>query len=282
MTLSEIFQLPDPLLRKVKMAQNARATREIARQAMDCLDLTSLTGNEDDEDIFDLCDTAINNRLSSVCVYPPYVERASRSLKYSDIITATVINFPHGNKRTLSDEKATPETVKEDVTAAIKAGARQIDIVLAHEDFRVGNRPYPLSLLKACREECSDGVTMKVILETASFESSSALREACKMAIRQNADCLKTSTGKHAAGGAKLEHAAILFDEAKMSMRSVGVKISGGVKTVEQCAQYITLARAVMGWDCIKPAIFRIGGSTLLEPLLDKLKVKEAPEPAFL
>lgn len=278
MELSKIFQIPHILTRKVDMAKNARPSREIARAALNCLDLTSLTGNEDENAIFELCDVAKHNRLYSVCIYPEHVETARRALKNSDIVIATVINFPHGNKRTNAEEKATPESVKADVRKAIDAGARQIDIVLAHDDFRAGDKAYPASLLKACRDACPDDVTMKVILETASFTSSHTLHQACKLAIQHGADCLKTSTGKHPSGGADLIRAAILFDEAKSALRTVGVKISGGVKTVEDCAQYIALARSIMGWNCIQPQLFRIGGSSLMGPLLDTLRYEDGAE----
>lgn len=279
MTLTEAFQLPDTMMRKIRMAQNAKATREIARLALDCLDLTSLTGKEEDEDIFNICDAAKHNRLHSVCVYPSRVETVCRALKHSNIVAATVINFPHGNRRTESADLATPESVKADVEMAIKAGARQIDIVLAHEDFRSGSRNYSRDLLRACRQACPSGITMKVVIETSSFESPYELRESCKMAIKQGANCLKTSTGKYPGGGASLEHAAILFDEANKSLNVVGVKISGGIKTVEQCAQYITLGRSLMGWNSIQPKLFRIGGSTLLQPLLDTLHCPAMNEP---
>ncbi len=277
MSLAHIFNLPSELTRKVELARNARPTREAARLALDCLDLTSLSGNETTDEIFDLCDTAKHNRLYSVCLYPAFVATAQKALKSGPVVIATVINFPHGDRRTLCDEKATPQTIKEDVSAAIAAGARQIDIVLAHDLFRDGRAMQAKELLKACRMAIPQGVQMKVIIESAAFQSSLALRGACRLAIECGADCLKTSTGKHEKGGADLERAAILMDEAAKSSRHVGVKISGGVKTTQQAAQYIALARSVMGWNSIQPMAFRIGGSTLLQPLLDTLRYTPSP-----
>lgn len=154
-------------------------------------------------------------------------------------------------------------------------GARQIDIVLSHENFRNGNVLQAGEILEACREACTDGVTMKVILETASFENSKSLISACRLAIKYGADCLKTSTGKHPKGGATLEAAAILMDEAQRSNRPIGCKISGGIN-IENCAQYMALARAMAkNWHVIQPSLFRIGSSSLLNDLLDVMRQGE-------
>lgn len=273
MTLKQTFS--EMAQRKARFAMNAPATREIARKALDCLDFTSLRGNEDDAAIFELCDTAKYNHLFSVCLYPDHVSTAARALKESGVVIATVINYPHGNKRTLSEEDASPESTARDVSRAIAQGAGQIDIVLPHEAYRAGRKNYARSLLAACKTACAGKVKMKVILETASFESLDDLGAACRFAISCGADCLKTSTGKHPNGGADLSRAAVLFDEAHRSDLT-GVKISGGITTVEQCAQYIMLARSIRGWNSINPSLFRIGGSNILKPLLNTLQYQPA------
>lgn len=271
------FTLPATLNKKMAISRCAVMTREVAREAMSCLDLTSLKGNETDNDIFELCDVAKANRVASVCIYPDKVPVAKKSIKDGSVIVATVINFPHGDKRTLSNEIATAETTAEDVSKAVAAGAKQIDIVLSHDDFRQGKIREVTSLLQACRMSCPEGVTMKVIIETASFDDTTSLISACRLSIKQGADCLKTSTGKHKKGGATLEAAAILMNEAYRSNRKVGCKISGGV-SIENCAQYMILARAIMKkWDVIQPALFRIGASSLLNDLLDVMRYG-APE----
>ncbi len=266
------MQLDAKMKFKVAMARHAVGTRETARQALDCFDLTSLTGQETDRDIFDLCDIAKNNRLASVCIYPAYVATAKKAIRDDALVIAAVINFPHGHKRTMRDDPATAETTAEDTARAVAAGARQIDIVLAHDDFRARRRHYVTDMLRACRHACGEGVTMKVILETASFKKADELRAACQLAIRAGADCLKTSTGKHPGGGATLEAASVLLDEAHRAFRPVGVKISGGIRTVDDCARYMTLARSVAEWNIVRPDSFRIGASSLLGPLLDTLK----------
>ena len=277
--------LTDKLQRLLNMADNARGTRETARLALDCFDLTSLRGDESKEEIYDLCDIARYNHLASVCVYPDQVANARHVLKEGPVRIATVINFPTGEMRTLTDQKADPTTIRQDVAEAIQHGARQIDIVLPLDHFRSGTASdlnEIKAMLRACRVACDKEVTMKVIFETAAFDSAADLRQACKLAIGQKVDCLKTSTGKHPKGGATMEAAAILMDEASKAAHLVGCKISGGVKTNDDCAKYMTLNEGIRGRGSIRPEFFRIGASSLLDQLLPILgQGKAAPAPGI-
>lgn len=279
------LELTDKLQRLVNIAGNARGTRQTARLALDCFDLTSLRGDEEKEEIYDLCDIARHNHLASVCVYPDQIRNAKAVLKDGPVRIATVINFPTGRMRTLSDIAATPETIRLDVAEALHHGARQIDIVLPLDYFREGTAASlneVKAMLRACRVACGKDVTMKVIFETAAFDNAVDLRQACKIAIGQKTDCLKTSTGKHPAGGATMEAAAILMDEAQKASHHVGCKISGGVKTNDDCARYMTLNEGIRGRNSIRPEFFRIGASSLLDQLLPVLgthnHLKSAPE----
>lgn len=273
--------LPDKLQRKISFAQNQVGTRETARLALDCLDLTALAGDETKADIFDLCDVAKYNYNAAVCIYPEHVANARKAIRDAEVGVATVINFPYGDKRTNSDEKATAETTKQDVEKAIADGASQIDIVLPYAAFQRGEKNYTRELLETCAKICRHkNVMMKVILETAAFPQSGTLRFACQTAIAAGAHCLKTSTGKHPAGGATLEAAALMLDEISKCRHVVGIKIAGGVKSNTECAQYMTLARSILGWDSIQPRLFRIGSSSLLPHLLGELApVGKAPAP---
>lgn len=266
-----MFELNEELTCEVEMARASAGSPQTSRLAMDCLDYTSLTGKESDQKIVDLCHGAMRHDLGSVCIYPPYIKTASEVIGERNVNIATVINFPSGSKRSLSDDAATPETTAKDVSRAIAVGAGQVDIVLDHEAFRAGNLEDTRALLEACRAATSKGVTMMVILETASFESADDLHRACQMAIEAGTDFLKTSTGFHDNGGATLEAAAILMDEAAKAQHQVGVKISGGVKTPDDCAQYMALAHSIMGPGAVKFDTFRIGASSLLGPLLESV-----------
>lgn len=267
---------PD-LQRYIDLAQNARGTRESARQAMNCLDLTSLNGDETKNDIHELCDIAKHNYLASVCIYPEHVATAAKALKGTGVTVATVVNYPTGVMRTLKDEAATPLTTAEDVKSAIRDGAGQVDLVIPYAQFNKGNSFQTHSFLQAARQICPPEAMFKVILETAAFQNEDVLRHACRVAIQRGANCLKSSTGKHPYGGVTMATAAILLDEAFHASEKVGVKLTGGIRSNDECAKYMTLARAVMGWNAIRPDVFRIGASSLLEDLIRSLGSQPMP-----
>lgn len=262
------------------MAQHARGTRETARLSLNCFDLTSLKGNETKDEIFELCDIAKHNNLATIFVYPDQIENAKKALRDAPVNIGTPVNFPAG-RRTLTDEVATPETIRLDVETALKRGAKQIDIVFPLELFRNNSLLEIKEQLRACRVACGKDITMKVIFETAAFNTTEELRSACKIAIGQKVDCLKTSTGKHPAGGATLEAAAILMQEAAKAPHLVGCKVSGGVRTNDDCAKYITLSRGIRGADSIRPEFFRIGASSLIDDLIKSLGSTTTTKPAL-
>lgn len=268
------LQLNPDLERKVRMArcQNI-ATPEIARLSLDCLDLTALKGTEDGADIRALCNKAITYDLPTVCVFPSKVVEATKWLRGTDVKVATVINFPFGDRRTDSENYITPETTAEDVSRAIAQGAAQIDIVQPH-NIRPG---YAQDIIRAARTACPNDITLKSILETASYKDARDLADACLIAIASGADCLKTSTGKHPNGGASLEAVAIMLKTIQSTGRSIGIKVSGGLSTTEDCAQYIALQRSFFGWNSVRPENFRLGGSHLLQKLLETLAVESVP-----
>ena len=49
--------------------------------------------------------------------------------------------------------------------------------------------------------------------------------------------------------------------------RQVGLKVSGGVRTIELAQSYIDLVQANLGHTWLTPRLFRIGASALFEQL---------------
>lgn len=265
MSKAQLKLSPD-LERKVFWARNQGVivNREVARLAMNCLDLTSVTGHETSDDIRKLCFDAIKYRLSSVCVCPDKVREASKILSGTGVKTATVINFPYGERRTGTNELCTPETVAEDISKAIAAGATQIDIVQPH----ISRGGFVVDILNAARMACPSHISLKSILETASYLNAADIKDSSSIAIACGIDCLKTSTSTHPNGGATLEAVAVMLQAIKESGKQVGIKVTGGLKETSDCAQYIALKHLFSGHNSINPSTFRFGGSGLLEGLL--------------
>jgi deoxyribose-phosphate aldolase len=121
-------------------------------------------------------------------------------------------------------------------------------------------------LLVAARR-ASEGLALKVILESGELDAPEPIAEASRIALGEGADFLKTSTGK-TPHGATVEAARVML-EAIAADRShpAGFKASGGVRTVADAARYLALVREILGDEACAPTRFRIGASGLLDDI---------------
>jgi deoxyribose-phosphate aldolase len=107
---------------------------------------------------------------------------------------------------------------------------------------------------------------LKVILETGSYPDITAVHAAARLAIDHGADFVKTSTGKTAAS-ASPEAAEAMLLEIRATVRRVGLKPSGGIRSLDDALVYLDRAQRIMGPDWASPATFRFGASGLLDAL---------------
>lgn len=271
--------LPTHLADAVAQARTATASKEAATTTLHSLDLTSLNATDTPESIGGVlakADQGALGHVAAICVYPQFLTQAFNAVAPKGINRATVINFPSGK-----GEYA--QTVA-DTAAAIKSGANEIDIVLDHETFLKGDPLEAYELLVAAREACNaGGAKLKVILESSVFEKYEDLYDASLLALRAGADFLKTSTGKHATGGASLEAVATMLQAIKDEGSNAGLKVSGGVKTVADGAQYIALTEGMMGKGWISADKYRVGASGVMTDIVKVLggaPAAPAPNPS--
>jgi deoxyribose-phosphate aldolase len=141
---------------------------------------------------------------------------------------------------------------------AIQNGADELDVVWSQTAFHSG-MSWPkielAQLAKVCHE--SERI-LKVIIETA-YLSPAQIREACLICQDAGADFVKTSTG-YAPYGARVEDISLMRE---VLPSTVGIKASGGIKTLE-----LALALIQAGAD-------RLGTSTA-KSLMDEWKTKNA------
>jgi len=232
-----------------------------ARRALPLLDLTTLTGEEDEAQIVELCARAQTPRgpVAAVCVYPRWVTVCVGELGGTEIRVAAVANFPEGEldvNRALHDT----ELARED-------GADEIDVVLPYKAWRAGDRDGARLLLEQIRAAAPPPLALKVILEASELGGAEEVRAAAGDALALGADFVKTSTGKAASGGATPEAAAAMLD-AIADFGAGGFKASGGVRSTADAAAYLALADEKLGPDWATPRTFRLGASSLLEDLL--------------
>ncbi|MCA0421539.1 MAG: deoxyribose-phosphate aldolase, partial [Proteobacteria bacterium] len=81
------------------------------------------------------------------------------------------------------------------------------------------------------------------------------------------ADFIKTSTGK-TANSASIPAARVMLSVIAEMGRPVGLKPSGGIRTLADATRYLDLADAIMGEDWVSPTSFRFGASGLYGALV--------------
>ncbi|MEG9490074.1 deoxyribose-phosphate aldolase [Mannheimia indoligenes] len=242
-----------------------------AEIALSLMDLTTLNDNDTDEKVIALCEQAKTDfgTPAAVCVYPRFVPIARKTLKaqgIEQVKIATVTNFPHGND---DIDIAVAET-----KAAVAYGADEVDVVFPYKALIAGNEQIGFELVKQAKAICQEkNVLLKVIIETGELKSEELIRKASEISIRAGADFIKTSTGKVAVN-ATLESARIMLETIRDLgvAETVGFKAAGGVKTSEEAAEYLALARSILGSDWVNCSHFRFGASSLLGNLLATLK----------
>lgn len=229
-----------------------------ARLALACLDLTSLNDQDRESDIAVLCERAQSSfgPVAAVCVWPRLAAFA-RSQLPAHIAVAAVANFPDGSADV---ERAVRETGE-----IVQSGAQEVDLVLPYTQLLLGNNALVAQLLVAVRR-ASEGLRLKVILETGALVGGAHILRAAKLSLDAGADFLKTSTGKTTVS-ATPEAAGIMLGaiaaEPNAAQR-VGFKPSGGIRTVADAAAYIALVEEFLGGQALTPGRFRIGASSIL------------------
>jgi deoxyribose-phosphate aldolase len=238
---------------------------EVARRILRCLDLTDLSENCSEHGTAALCAKALtpHGPVAAVCVWPQMVSRASAGLQGSPVRVATVVNFPGGE-----DDL---ERVCDDIEEALGDGATEIDCVLPYKALARGDGSAVREFLGGVRDVVDGGRTLKVILETGTLAERGSIEAASRLAIEAGTDFLKTSTGKSPVA-ATPEAAEIILEVIRTSERAVGLKPSGGIRTLAQARTYLDLADRVMGAGWATPATFRIGASGLYEALIEAIE----------
>jgi len=249
----------------------------VARRALGLVDLTNLDDDATTADIEVLCTRASgpDGSVAAVCVWPRFVTVARRCLEASAVRVATVTNFPSGSEQ-LADVVA-------QTRAALADCADEIDVVLPYRSFAAGDTAAARELLERVRAEVPrDGDhILKVILETGELGDLELVDAAARLAIASGADFIKTSTGKTPVS-ASLAATEVMLAVIRDTDRRVGLKPSGGIRTLADAAAYLAQADAMMGPDWVSWKTFRFGASGLLTALLAALSKNAEPSEPVL
>jgi deoxyribose-phosphate aldolase len=211
------------------MTDTELSAAEVARY----IDFTLLKPEATHADVAALIAEAIELGTYSVCVSPSMLP-VDVPLE-ADLKVAVVCGFPSGK------HSSTVKAVE--AAEAVKHGADEIDMVIDVGAAKEGNFAYVESDIAAVRAAAPHPTVLKVIIESSAL-TDEEIKAACAAAVAAGADFVKTSTGFHPTGGAT-EHAVALMREAVGPQ--LGVKASGGVRTIEQARAMIAAGATRLG-----------------------------------
>lgn len=197
------------------------------------IDHTILKPEATPNDIRRLCSEATEHHFAAVCVNPCYVDLAASLLAGTGVNVATVIGFPLGAN--LSSVKAF------EAKQAILHGADELDMVINIGAAKLGLWEALLYDIQHVIVEANKK-TVKVIVETALLTEEEK-RKVCQIVLESGADYIKTSTG-FVPGGATVADVKLF---KSIVGDKIGIKASGGVRTLEDAKAMIAAGATRLG-----------------------------------
>lgn len=177
------------------------------------------------------CEEADRYHFASVCVYPSHVRQAAELLHGKNPKICTVIGFPSG--------ATTSATKLYEAQEAVENGATELDVVINLGWLKTQKTN---ELHREIAEICEEtDKPVKAILETSQLTDAEK-RLAAEICMDAGVAFLKTSTGWF--GGATVADVRLLKDVAR---ERVGIKASGGIRTVEQALELIMAGATRLG-----------------------------------
>jgi deoxyribose-phosphate aldolase len=249
-------------------------------KALQCIDLTTLAGDDTPGRVERLCMKALRPLRSdlvealgvqgittgAVCVYHEMIQPAVKVLGGRVPVAAVSTAFPAG--------LASLETKLREIELSVAAGATEIDIVITRQHVLTGNWQALYDEMVAYRAACGEA-HVKAILATGDLVTLENVAKASWVCMMAGSDFIKTSTGKEGVNATipvALTMARAIREYHEQTGIMVGFKPAGGVATAKSALQYLTLMREELGREWLEPHLFRIGASSLLTDIERQLE----------
>lgn len=192
------------------------------------------------------CELALELHTAAVCIKPCHVMLAAKLLGDAHPTVATVIGFPHGGA--VSSVKAV------EASEACGEGARELDMVVNLGAVLAGD-------WKAVENDIAAVVAaahpyracVKVIFESGLLPDEATKITLAQVSIDAGAHCLKTCTGFAVVPGedGSLVTLGATEDDVRLLRQHaplhIGVKASGGIRTLEQARRFLELGATRLG-----------------------------------
>lgn len=197
------------------------------------IDHTLLKPEATEVELRQLCDEARQYGFATVCVNSTHIAFVATQLAGSEVKPIAVVGFPLG--ASLSEVKAF------ETREAIRAGAEEIDMVINMGALKARAHGHVMRDIRSV-VDAAGRVPVKVIIETSKLERDEKIM-ACTLAKAAGAKFVKTSTG-FSGGGATTEDVALM---RAVVGDDVGVKASGGVRTLEDAEKMLAAGASRIG-----------------------------------
>ena len=250
-------------------------------RAVQCIDLTTLSGDDTPGRVRRLCAKALNPvradlqaalgvrnlRVGAVCVYHDMIGEAVRCVGPAGLPVAAVsTGFPAG--------LSPLETRLREIELSVAAGATEIDIVISRRQALLHDWRALFDEVQAYRRACGPA-HMKAILATGDLQTLENVARASWVCMMAGADFIKTSTGKegvNATLAVSLVMVRAIREYHEQTGFRIGYKPAGGISSARLATQYMALMREELGADWVVPELFRFGASSLLTDIERQLE----------
>jgi deoxyribose-phosphate aldolase len=244
-------------------------------RAISLIDLTTLAGDDTPGTVRRLCAKArrpvrreilaalgaadLQLTVGAVCVYHNLVPVAVDALAGTAVPVAAVsTGFPAGQ---------TPLALKiEEIRQSVAAGAAEIDIVISRAHVLTGDWAALYAEVAAFRAACGPA-HMKTILATGDLATLRQVAQASLVCMQAGADFIKTSTGKESVNATLpigLVMVRALREYFEQTGARVGFKPAGGIRAAKEALEWLILMKEELPPEWLRPALFRLGASSLL------------------
>jgi deoxyribose-phosphate aldolase len=249
-------------------------------QAIKCIDLTTLGGDDTPGRVERLCMKAMRPlrtdlmealgvtglSTGAVCVYHEMIAPADKILHGRLPIAAVSTAFPAG--------LASMETKVREIELSVAAGAGEIDIVITRQHVLNANWQALYDEMVAYRQACGEA-HIKAILGTGDLTTLENVAKASWVCMMAGSDFIKTSTGKEGVNATipvALTMVRAIREYHQQTGFQVGFKPAGGVSSAKSALQYLALMKEELGREWLEPHLFRIGASSLLTDIERQLE----------
>ena len=198
------------------------------------IDYTKISDNLSNDDIKKICQEAEENNFYSVCVQPKFI--------------ATAHSFLRGE----ANGESSITDKKNEIDKCTTNGAKEVDVVINYNLIKKPEEHEDLEKeIREISEYChKEGIIFKAIIEIGALNFQQ-MEEICNMCIDGNADFVMTSTGKLKNDNSFEEKLEKVIKMRKILPDSIGIKFSGGIRSLSQIKE-------------LSPFIDRVGTSSII------------------